>query len=317
MSLRLRLLNRAARRIARPVLEHAGDVARARRDFERLAWLLKLPPGLLHLVDFGTPALHWISVRRRQADHVILYLQGGAYVAGSPVTHSGMVGRIACLTGLQVMEPDYRVALEHPAPAAFEDARKAHASLLVLGYPPDRILLGGDSAGGGLALALLADLCQRNQAPVDLFAFSPWTDLALTGGSIATNAGSDSLLPPGRMEEAVDMVLAGTNAGAPRVSPLYASFDTPPPVLIQVGAGEILQDYSRRMAEVLRRAGGQVTLQEWPDCLHVWQTLGSNIKCNTYGPQGIGCCDGQTIQAPLQRGTWRDFGRASAGQQPS
>ena len=134
---------------------------RARRDFNLLTRLLREPPYLLHLVDHGAVPLHWVSVRRRRDDWVILYLHGGGYVAGSPLTHIGLAGRIARLTGLQVVLPEYRLAPEHPAPAAFDDATAAHAALLAKGWPADRIILGGDSAGGGLALALLADLCTR------------------------------------------------------------------------------------------------------------------------------------------------------------
>ncbi len=273
MSLRLRLLNHAARWIVRPVLERTRDVDRARRDFDRAASFLRMPPYTLHLVDERQLPMHWISVRRPQPYSVILYLHGGAYLSGSPSTHRGMMARLAKLTEMQVVAPDYRLAPENPAPAAFGDAVAAHMRLLTMGYAPGQIILGGDSAGGGLAFALLADLCRRGLAPAGLFAFSPWTDLALTGASLQTNAVHDPLLPPGRMAEAVAMILNGMDPRDPRISPLYAQFDAPPPVFIQVGAGEILRDDSRRMADLLQRSGGLVTLQEWPDCPHVWHML--------------------------------------------
>ena len=277
MSLRLRLLNHASRWIMRPLLRRTKDVFQARRDFERGARLQRLPPHLLHLVDRGPVPLHWISVRRRHLDPVILFLHGGAYLAGSPRTHLALMARLAQLTRLQVACPDYRLAPEHPAPAAFDDAVAAHARLRAMGYAPDQIILGGDSAGGGIALALLADLCARGQRPAGLFAFSPWTDLAMTGASLQANIAHDTLLPVGRMPEVVDMVLAGFDARDPRISPLYARFDAPPPVFIQVGQGEILRDDSRRMAEVLRQAGGHVTLQEWPNCPHVWHMMDNRL----------------------------------------
>jgi monoterpene epsilon-lactone hydrolase len=277
MSLRLRLLNWGARWITRPILQRTVDVGRARRDFELGARLQRVPPYLLHLVDRGDQPLHWISVKRRHHDWVILFLHGGGYLSGSPSTHRGVMGRLAQLTGLQVAAPDYRLAPEHPAPAAFDDAVAAHARLLDLGYPPGRIILGGDSAGGGLALALLADLCARGVAPAGVFAFSPWTDLAMTGDSLRLNAPHDPLLPGERMPEVAAMVLGGLDARDPRISPLYARFEAPPPVFIQVGAGEILLDDSRRMADVLRQAGGQVSLQEWRDCPHVWQMMDNRL----------------------------------------
>ena len=273
MSLRLSVLNWAVRWIARPLLERTADGDRAKRDFALLARLQRVAPYMLHLVDPGTVPLHWISVKRPQPNWVILYLHGGAYLSGSPVTHLGLMARLSKLTEMQVAAPDYRLAPEHPAPAAFDDAVAVHARLLAMGYPAERIILGGDSAGGGLALAVMADLCRRGLQPAGLFAFSAWTDFALTGASLLTNAARDPLLPVARMPEVVALVLGDVDARDPRISPLHAKFEAPPPVFLQVGTEEILLDDSRRMAEVLQQAGGQVTLQEWPDCPHVWQML--------------------------------------------
>lgn len=273
MSIRLRLFTLFMRGLVRPVLAISRDPAKARRDFNRLSRFLRVPPFLLHLIDAGPVPLHWISVRPRRTDWVILYLHGGGYITGSPVTHLGLAGRLAKLTGLQVALPEYRLAPEHPAPAALDDAREAHSALLTKGYAAGQIILGGDSAGGGLALALLADLCARGLTPAGLFALSPWTDLAMTGASLEDNEGRDPLLPVRRMPDLVEMVLGEVDCRDPRVSPLYAKIDRPPPVLLQVGSVEILLDDSRRMAEVLRRAGGAVELTEWPDCPHGWQLL--------------------------------------------
>lgn len=273
MSVRLRLLTWVMRWVVRPTLRRTPGPDKARRDFNSMARLLRVPPYLLHLVDPGTVPLHWVSVRRKRSDWVILYLHGGGYVAGNPFTHIGLAGRIARLTGLQVVMPEYRLAPEHPAPAAFDDARAAHVALLSKGYAAGRIILAGDSAGGGLALALLADLCGRGLAPAGLFALSPWTDLAMTGESLRSNADCDPLFPVARMPELVGMVLGPTDPCDPRVSPLYARFDGPPRVLMQVGSTEILRDDSIRMAEVLRQAGGVAEVAVWPGCPHVWQLL--------------------------------------------
>lgn len=190
-----------------------------------------------------------------------------AYVAGSPATHAATLGR---LSRLAVVAPDYRKAPEHPAPAAFEDAQAAHAALLAQGWAPGQIILGGDSAGGGLALALLADLCARDLRSAGLIAFSPWTDLTLSGPSLRDNAAADPLLPVSRIAEAVAMVRGALDQGDPRLSPLFARFDRPPPVLILAGSDEVLSDDSRRMAAVLQAAGGAVTLEEVPKAPHVW-----------------------------------------------
>jgi epsilon-lactone hydrolase len=273
MSLRLRLLTLGMRLLAKPILRRVADPARARRVFAFLSKGLPVPPHVLHLLDPGQVPLHWISARRRRSDWVILCLHGGGYIAGSPDTHLGLMARIAKLTGLQVASPDFRLTPEYPAPAAFDDALAAHAMLRMKGYAPGRIILGGDSAGGGLALAVLADLCQRGLRPAGLFAFSPWTDLTLAGDSLRTNAKADPLFPVERMADAVAMARGELAADDPRLSPLHARFVDPPPVLIQVGTTEILRDDSRRMAERLRMAGGRVELEEWADCPHVWQLL--------------------------------------------
>ncbi len=181
MSRRLRLLNLFLGLVAPPLQSRTTDPFDARVNFDRLSRLFRRPPYVLHLVDSGPVPMHWVSVRRQRIDWVILYLNGGAYLTGSPLTHFALVARIAKMTGLQAVMPAYRLAPEHPAPAAFDDVVAAHARLLAIGFAPERIILAGDSAGGGLALALLADLCRRGLAPAGLFAFSPWTDLALTG----------------------------------------------------------------------------------------------------------------------------------------
>ncbi len=273
MSLRLRLLTPIMRWLVRPVLARKTDIQAARRDFAFLSQFLRVPPYVLHLVDPSRVPLHWISVRRRHLDWVILYLHGGGYVVGSPVSHLGLAARLAKLTGMQVAAPDYRLAPENPAPAAFDDARAAHAALLAKGYAADRIILGGDSAGGGVVLALLADLCARGLWPAGLFALSPWTDLAMQGDSLQGNASADPLLPASRIADLVGMVSGDLSMTDPRISPLYARFDAPPPVFLQVGSVEILLDDSRRIAKALRQAGGQVELAEWPGCPHVWQML--------------------------------------------
>lgn len=273
MSLRLRLAVAVMRLLGKPLLARVSDPGMARKWLAALCRFAPRPKHVLHLVDAGSPPTHWISAGADRQDAVILYLHGGGYIAGSPTTHEALVARISRLTGLTLACPDYRLAPEHPAPAAFEDAVAAHQMLLAKGHAPGRIVLGGDSAGGGLALALLADLCQRGLTPAGLFVFSPWTDLTMSSDSLRRNAARDPILPANRVSEAVARVRGTLAPGDPRLSPLHASFPGVPPVLIQVGPDEILYDDSRRMAEVLHRAGGQVELQEWQGCPHVWQFM--------------------------------------------
>ena len=274
MSLRLEGLRLFLRHVAKPRLARTMTPGAARRDFERAALLFRAPPFLLHLR--GGP-LHRITAGPVSEQAVILWFHGGAYLVGSPATHAAMLGRLSRLSRLAVVAPDYRKAPEHPAPAAFDDALAAHAALIAQGWAPGQIVLGGDSAGGGLALALLAALCARDLRPAALVAFSPWTDLTMGGGSLRGYARADPLLPVARMAEAVAYVCSALDPADPRVSPLFAGFDRPSPVLIQVGSDEILRDDARRMATHLQASGGAVTLQETPRAPHVWQMFDGYI----------------------------------------
>lgn len=271
MSRALRILNGVLRRVVRPRLAVSKSPQQARRNFARFSRLyLKRPPYLAHLVEYGAPPLHHVCVGQPDSHRVLLYFHGGAYICGSPDTHLGLLGRLSEKTGMRVIAPAYRLAPNHTAPAPFEDACAAHSALLEKGIAPCDIVLGGDSAGGGLALALLAHLCARNRRPAAVFAFSPWVDLTLSSESLTRNAACEPFLPVSRLVETRDNALGKTATDDPRASPLFATFDAPPPVQIHVGTTELLLDDSRRMAEHLRAAGGQVELNEWPDAPHLW-----------------------------------------------
>jgi len=195
-------------------------------------------------------------------------------VAGSAFTHRGLAGRLARAAGLRVLLPHYRLAPEDPLPAALRDARRAWEALIAEGFSPSDIALGGDSAGGGLAFALLAELCAAGTPPRAIIGFSPWTDLTGQGASITGNAEADPLFPAERFGDLVGFALGEVPPEDPRLSPLFAAFPAPPPVLIQVGLTEILRDDSLRLAERLRSFGAPVTLETWPDTPHVWQMFG-------------------------------------------
>ncbi len=139
------------------------------------------------------------------------------------------------------------------------------------GYDAGQIVLGGDSAGGGLALALFAAICADGTAPAGAFVLSPWTDLTMQGTSLRGNAGRDPVLPVENIGKLVQVVADDLSPDDPRISPLFATFHNPPPTLFQVGSTEILLDDTRRMASVLEKAGGRVQVDIWPDCPHVWQ----------------------------------------------
>ncbi|MCG3266788.1 alpha/beta hydrolase [Yoonia sp. I 8.24] len=225
------------------------------------------PPLICHLQEaLGNLTLHWVSVGPVEPRRVILYFHGGAYFVGSGTAYRGLLGHISKLTGVRVCAPDYRLLQDAPFPAAFDDAVAAWDALIAKGYRPKDIVLGGDSAGGGLMLALLTHLIAQGDHPRAAFAMSPWTDLTLSGPSLQTK--SEVLLPVSRMDEVVDRYLCGADRHDPRASPLFARIERAPPVLIQVGSGEALRDDAVRMADVL---AGAATLKIWEDVPHVWQ----------------------------------------------
>lgn len=220
-------------------------------------------------VDAHGVVAHWFEPAGAPADRALMYLHGGGYVVGSVHTHRELLNRLARDTGLRVLAVDYRLAPEHPHPAALEDARAAFAWLQEQGVRADQVVLGGDSAGGGLALALLVSLRDERAAmPRAAVCFSPWTDLAGTGDSMRLNGVADYL--PTEQLVRVGRLYAG-DAGVthPTVSPLYADLRGLPPLLLQAGAAEVLLDDSVRFAERARDAGVTVTLEVDPDMFHV------------------------------------------------
>lgn len=269
MSWQLKLLNLQLRLVCKPIIDRLGDVTSARQQMNIGAAMGFRPgPVARHLVRPG--GLHWIGSGPSVQGRVILYFHGGGYIVGSPWTHAGMVARLSRLAQTEVCAPDYRLAPDTPFPGAFEDACAAWDRVMAQGYAPHDVVIGGDSAGGGLALALLAWLCGKGCPPAGAFALSPWTDLTLSGASLRENADSDVVLPAERIAELSQYYLQGADPRDPRASPLLADFPSCPPVLLQVSTTEILRDDSRRMAARLRDQGAQVALFERPQAPHVW-----------------------------------------------
>jgi len=203
---------------------------------------------------------------------VILYFHGGAYLGGSPRTHRHLAAALAGASGMRALLIDYRLAPEHPLPAALKDARAAWDWLIAEGTPPGRIALAGDSAGGGLALALLADLTADRQAlPGALALFSPWTDMRGQAASLTRNARRDAMLPAAKLAEVVGHCLGAAGDAADwRVSPALARFERPPPTMIFASKHEILLDDAVAAAEALRAAGSDPVLEIRERLPHAW-----------------------------------------------
>jgi epsilon-lactone hydrolase len=278
VKLPLWLLNPWLKTVEKPHFSRARDPDKTRRRFRLQARLFFCdPPYACYLpAEAGKVPGLWANARPvagvSERPGVILYFHGGAYVFGAPDTHRAMLARLSSLTGLATFLPDYRLAPEFPFPAAIEDALAAYKGLLNHGYAPERIFLGGDSAGGGLMLGLLHLIGQSDlPRPAGAFAFSPWCDLTLSGESLRTNARKDPVLPAGRLGELRDMYLAGSDPQDPRVSPLFGDFTGAPPVFFQVGDTEILLDDSQRLEARMCSQNVRMRLDIWPDAPHVWQ----------------------------------------------
>lgn len=269
MSLRLTLINPFLRRCVRPFVGRSGRPEDVRRHLALATRIFLHGPrvpardGVLN----GVPVVEFLP-EGADEDRAIVYFHGGAYVAGSPMTHRAMLSVLARKTGFRVIAPHYRLAPEHPFPAAFEDATRVLSA-----RDPSLTVLGGDSAGGGLALAALAAELGKGRRVAGFFAFSPWTDLAATGASLVENAARDVLLPAKRLPQLVDMVLAGADPRDPRISPHYARFPDPPPFHLTVAESEILRDDALRLAGRLEGQGASVTLDTLAHAPHVWPML--------------------------------------------
>jgi monoterpene epsilon-lactone hydrolase len=201
----------------------------------------------------------------------LLYLHGGGYFACSPKTHRPITGAFA-RRGFAVFVPDYRLAPEHPFPAAIEDAAAAWQGLLDGGHAPRSLAIAGDSAGGGLCLALMLTLRDRQAAlPAAAALFSPWTDLAGTGASLVSNAERDAMFWAPGLSKAGEIYLGGASATNPLASPHYADLAGLAPMVVHAGDREILRDDSTRLADRARAAGVEVDLRIWPVVPHVWQ----------------------------------------------
>jgi acetyl esterase/lipase len=223
-------------------------------------------------VDAGGVPAEWV-IAPDVDDRVILYLHGGAYHLGSLATSRRGTSLLSAAARAKVLNVGYRLAPEHPFPAAVVDAVSAYR-WLCSSTAPARVAVAGDSSGGGLALATLVALRDAGDPlPAAGVAISPVTDLGATGESMSARADVDLLIRPAGVKEAADMYLAGQDPRHPHASPLYADLAGLPPLLIQVGDAEVLLDDSTRFAARTEGAGVDVTLEVWPEMPHVWHSF--------------------------------------------
>jgi cyclohexanone monooxygenase len=216
----------------------------------------------------GVPGM-WMD---SDSSEVILYVHGGGYTIGSTKAYRGISTAIAKAAGTSLFSPEYRLAPEHPYPAALDDATAAYLGLLEAGYSANQIKLVGDSAGGGLAMATLITLRERGvPLPSAVVLLSPWVDMTFSGDSIVSKADADPNLKASEMALAVEAYLAhGQDPAMPEASPLFADLHGLPPVLIETGEAEILLSDSTRLAAKLAESGVDARLHVWPGLPHVW-----------------------------------------------
>lgn len=218
----------------------------------------------------GGIAGEWLTAEGVPTIATLLYLHGGGYFACTPQTYRAVTASFA-IAGFKTFAPDYRLAPEHPFPAGLEDAIAAYRGLLE-NHAPQQLVVAGDSAGGGLSMALLLSLRERGiPLPAAAALFSPLVDLAATGESARANSDRCAMFDSESFGRAAQFYLGDRDRRAPLASPLYAELHGLPPLLIHVGADETLLDDSRRLAERAQRAGVKTQLKIWPAVPHVWQ----------------------------------------------
>jgi monoterpene epsilon-lactone hydrolase len=227
----------------------------------------------------GVPG-EWSIVAGSDPSSVLMFFHGGGYCSGSIRSHRRMVTEAGRAAGVRTLAVGYRLAPEHPFPAALDDARTAWRFLRGQGFAARNVAIGGDSAGGGLTLALILELRDaEEELPGCTWLVSPWTDLTMSGPTLATKDGIDPLIHRNYLHELAGAYLpAGMDRKDPRISPLFADLKGLPPTLIQVGSAETLLDDAARLASAAGAADVAVTLEIWPHMIHAWHLWNAQLE---------------------------------------
>jgi phosphinothricin tripeptide acetyl hydrolase len=246
-------------------------LAERRAQYDKAERVFTIPAGMrVQALEVGGRPAEWLTAPTLRADAALLYLHGGGYCIGSPRSHRHLAAAIAHAAEIPSLMPDYRLAPEHPFPAAVDDAVAAYRWLLER-IEPARLAIAGDSAGGGLTMAVLvASREQRLPLPAAGVCISPWVDLTCSAASYETKAASDPIVKRQAVTEMARSYLGEASATAPLASPLFADLSGLPPLLVHVGSEEILLDDAVQLAGRLREAGGTAELEVWRDMIHVW-----------------------------------------------
>ena len=264
-------LLRANRSLQEPSVEEM------RAGIEAMAGVAVMPEDVsCEKVSAGGVPAEWVRAADIDPGRVILYLHGGGYVIGSINTHRDLAQRLSRATAARVLLIDYRLGPEHPHPAAVQDSTAAYRWLLAQGVEPRRMIVAGDSAGGGLTVATLVAIRDAGvKLPAAGVCISPWVDLEGLGESMTSKADVDPMVQREGLQRFASFYLAGQDPRTHLAAPLYANLSGLPPLLIHVGTAETLLDDSIRLAERARKAGVETKLEVWDDMIHVWHAFAS------------------------------------------
>ncbi|MDH6218056.1 alpha/beta hydrolase [Streptomyces pseudovenezuelae] len=253
-----------------------SSVDEQRRRLRELTSAQPLPADVIaKSATLGGVPVCEITVDGVEPRHAVLYFHGGVYVLGDALSAAGLASQVGRRTDARVFSVDYRLAPEHPYPAAVDDALATYEALLKDGIAPSDILFAGESAGGGLAVATLVNARDHGlPLPTAAYLMSPYADLTLAGASIDTKRGADPLLSRELLEPRVTDYTAGQDAALGLISPVFADLSGLPPLLIQVGSHEVLLDDAVRLAQQAAAADVEVTLEVTPGVPHVFQAYG-------------------------------------------
>jgi monoterpene epsilon-lactone hydrolase len=253
------------------------DVAQERDEAEAFSRTFKPIGKVIRMpVDAGGVPAEWVLPEGEYLKQVILFAHGGSYHSGSITSHFPLTANLAVSTKMRLLNVGYRLAPEHPFPAALEDVQAAYQWLLAEGISSRQVILAGDSAGGGLILALLVALRDASDPlPAAAVCLSPWTDLTCSGESWQINGRRDVLLDREYLLKSAKLYTAAEDPHHPLISPLFADLHGLPPILIQVGSHEALLSDSTELTKRAQAAGVNVTLEVWEQMQHEWQYVAS------------------------------------------
>jgi epsilon-lactone hydrolase len=251
------------------------SMAEQRARMDSLANFFPVPDGTeVEPATLGGVKGDWVVARGARRDAAVLYLHGGGYTVGSPLSHRHLVAAIGAAAGVSVFAPDYRLAPEHPFPAAVDDAVAAYKGLIDSGIAANKIAIMGDSAGGGLTIATLVAARDKGlPMPACAAAISPWADLTQSSEAYRTRTARDPMITKDGLDAMAAHYLGGADARTPLASPVFADLKGLPPLLIQVGTDEALYEDTTALTARAEAAGVDVSTESWGGMVHVWHAF--------------------------------------------